>query len=129
MAALTGTATPHTLQIIDSLKLQQCTNIKNSFLRENLFIEVLEKKENSKKQVAAIVQEKFQNDCGIVYCARRQDAVDMAQELKKHNITVTYVHGTLSDLDRKKMRNCGAMEMSTLCVQQSALAWASIREM
>ncbi|KAJ7388111.1 hypothetical protein OS493_039752 [Desmophyllum pertusum] len=31
-----------------------------------------------------------------------QDAVDMAQELKKHNISVTYVHGTLSDTDRKK---------------------------
>ena len=26
----------------------------------------------------------------------------MAQELKKHNITVTYVHGTPSDTDRKK---------------------------
>lgn len=84
MAALTGTATPHTLQvIIDSLKLQQCTIIKNSFLRENLFIEVLEKKENAKKQVAATVQEKFQNDCGIVYCARRQDAVDMASRTKE----------------------------------------------
>lgn len=26
----------------------------------------------------------------------------MAQELKKHNISVTYVHGTLSNTDRKK---------------------------
>ena len=103
MAAFTGTATPHTLQVvIDSLKLQQCTVIKTSFMRENLFIEVQEKKDNAKKQVATILQEKFQNSCGIVYCARRQDAVDMAQELKKHNISVTYVHGTLSDTDRKK---------------------------
>ncbi|XP_020626444.1 ATP-dependent DNA helicase Q-like 1 isoform X2 [Orbicella faveolata] len=103
MAAFTGTATPHTLQVvIDSLKLQQCTVIKTSFMRENLFIEVQEKKDNAKKQVATILQEKFQNSCGIVYCARRQDAMDMAQELKKHNISVTYVHGTLSDTDRKK---------------------------
>ena len=52
--------------------------------------------------MATIVHDRFQNDCGIVYCVRRQDAVDMAQELKKHNMTVTYVHGTLSDTDRKK---------------------------
>ena len=103
VTALTGTATPRTLQVIvDTLKLHEYTIIKNSFLRENLFIEVLEKKDNAKKQVAAIIQEKFQNDCGIVYCGRRQDAVDMAQELKKHNITVNYVHGSLSDTDRKK---------------------------
>ena len=103
VVALTGTATARTLEvIIDSLKLNQCTVIKTSFLRDNLFIEVLEKKDNARKQVATIVHEKFQNDCGIVYCARRQDAVDMAQELKKHSNTVTYVHGTLSDTDRKK---------------------------
>ena len=71
VTALTGTATPRTLQVIvATLKLQEYTIIKNSFLRENLFIEVLEKKDNAKKQVAAIIQEKFQNDCGIVYCAR-----------------------------------------------------------
>lgn len=103
IAALTGTATPHTLQVlIDSLNLQQCTVIKTSFLRDNLFIEVQEKKDNAKKQVATIIHENFLNNCGIVYCARRLDAADMAQELKKHNISVTYVHGTLSDTDRKK---------------------------
>ena len=61
---------------------------------------MLEKKDNAKKQVATIVHEEFQKYCGIVYCARRQDAVDTAQELKKHSNTALYVHGTLSDTDR-----------------------------
>ena len=109
MTALTGTATPRTLQVIvDTFKLQECTIINISFL---IFIEALEKKDNAKKQVAAITEEIFQNDCGTVYYARKQDAVDMSQGLRKHNIIVAYVHGTLSDTDRKKIRNCRVMEM------------------
>ncbi|XP_068745692.1 ATP-dependent DNA helicase RecQ-like [Montipora capricornis] len=103
IAAFTGTATPHSLQVlIDTLKLQECSVIQTSFLRDNLFIEVLDKKDNAKQQLATMILEKFQNNCGIVYCARRQDAVDVAHELKKYGVSVTYVHGALSDIDRKK---------------------------
>ena len=40
--------------------------------------------------------------CGTVYCAKRQDAVQVAHQLKEEGITVTYVHGTLSDTERAK---------------------------
>ena len=40
--------------------------------------------------------------CGIIYCAKRQDAVEVAHQLKEEGITVTYVHGTISDIDRAK---------------------------
>ena len=52
--------------------------------------------------MAAITEEIFQNDCGTVYYARKQDAVDKSQGLRKLNIIVAYVHITLSDTDRKK---------------------------
>ena len=84
MTAFTGAAIPCTLQVTVHT-LQEYTIIKNSFLREDLFIELLEKKDNAKEQVATIIQEKFENDCGTVNCIRQQDAVDMAQEPKKQH--------------------------------------------
>ena len=103
MAAITGTATPGTAEfIIDNLKLTDCKTIKTSFLRSNITIEVLEKKDKAKQQVAKLVSDRFNGMCGIVYCAKRQDAVEVAHQLKEEGITVTYVHGTLSDIDRAK---------------------------
>lgn len=49
-----------------------------------------------------MILEKFQNNCGIVYCVRRQDVVDVVYEFKKYGVSVIYVYGVLSDIDRKK---------------------------
>ena len=35
--------------------------------------------------------------------AKRQDAVEVAHQLKEEGITVTYVHGTLSDVEQKNL--------------------------
>ena len=40
--------------------------------------------------------------CGIVYCAQRQNVVEVAHQLKEKSVTVTYVHGALSDMERAK---------------------------
>ena len=49
-----------------------------------------------------MISDRFNGMCGIIYCAKRQDAVEVAHQLKEEGITVTYVHGTLSDIDRAK---------------------------
>ncbi len=55
MAAVTGTATPYTANfIIDNLKLTNCKTVKTSFLQSNITIEVIEKKDKAKKQVAEL---------------------------------------------------------------------------
>ena len=103
IAAVTGTATPDTVQfLISNLTLTNCKIIKTSFLRENIFIEVLEKGEKAKQKVAKLISERFPNVCGIVYCAKRQDAVGIAHQLKECGVSTTYVHGTLSDTGRSK---------------------------
>jgi superfamily II DNA helicase RecQ len=55
------------------------------------------KKDKAKKQVAELVSDRFDGMHGIVYCAKCQDRVQVAHQLKEEGITVTYVHGTLSD--------------------------------
>ena len=103
IAAVTGTATPDTVQfLINNLALTNCKVIKTSFLRDNISIEVLEKKEKGKQDVAKMISERFIFECGIVYCARRQDVVDIAHHLKECDVSTTYVHGTLSDTERSK---------------------------
>ena len=37
-----------------------------------------------------------------MYCARRQDVVDIAHHLMECDVSTTYVHGTLSDTERSK---------------------------
>ena len=71
MVALTGTATPNTANfIIDNLKLINCKTIKTSFLRSNITIEVVEKKDKAKQYVAKLLCDRFDGMCGIVYCAK-----------------------------------------------------------
>ena len=92
IAAVTGTATTETVQfLISNLTLTNCKIIKTSFLRDNIFIEVFEKREKAKQEVAKLISERFPNVCGIVYCARRQDAVEIAHQLKECRVSSCYI--------------------------------------
>ena len=71
-------------------------------MRGNITIEVLEKKDKAKQYVAKLVCDRFDDMCGIVYCAKRQDVVEVAHQLKAKGVTVTYVHGALSNMERAK---------------------------
>ena len=85
--ALTGTATERTqLKIISSLKLHQPNTIQVKHVRKNLFLNITPKKVKPKKQVADFINDNCPGERGIVYCARRKDAVDLAHELKNENI-------------------------------------------
>ena len=62
----------------------------------------MEKKEKAKQDVAKLMSERFPYVCGIAYCARRQDVVDIAHHLKECDVSTAYVHGTLSHTERSK---------------------------
>ena len=62
----------------------------------------MEKKEKAKKDVAKLISERFPYVCGIVYCARHQDVVDIAHHLKESDVSTIHVHGTLSNTERSK---------------------------
>ena len=55
-----------------------------------------------------------------MYCARRKDTVDLAHELKSENINGVFVHGGLSDKDRKKYEPAWASGLAhVICATKS----------
>ena len=54
------------------------------------------------KQVADFIKTNCPGQRGIVYCLRRKGTIDLAHKLKLENMDAVFVHGGLSDADRKK---------------------------
>lgn len=102
VAALTGTATNHTIDVIKSTLLMINPQvIKIPCRRDNLHYNVVQKKESrAKQQVAEIISKEHMNERGIVYCATQTDTVEMAYILKEHGIRATFYHAGLDRNER-----------------------------
>ena len=102
IAALTGTATDHTINTIASgLKMNNAQVVKMPCRRDNLHYNVISKKETrAKQQVAEYIKQEHAEDCGIVYCATQADTVEMAYVLKEHGIPATFYHAGVDRNER-----------------------------
>jgi len=105
--ALTGTATKQTLQTISTaLQMVNPEVVRLPCRRINLCFSVVAKKETKAKyQVVQIVSSDFDGLCGIVYCARQADTVEMAFELKEKGISATYYHAGMEGGERIRNAN------------------------
>ena len=72
--------------------------------RNNLCFSVVPKKEaKAKQQIADIISKDFDGQCGIVYCSKQADTVEMAFQLKEKGISSTFYH---AGMDRgERIRN------------------------
>ncbi|MEE1226168.1 MAG: ATP-dependent DNA helicase RecQ [Bacteroidales bacterium] len=98
--ALTATATPRTIEDIQTnlnFKKENC--IRGNFQRENLNYLVFN--DNDKISRAIEIIKKY-NDTGLIYVSTRKNAIIYAEELKKHNLSVTEYHAGLSNYERKQ---------------------------
>ena len=101
MVALTGTATERvTKTILSTLHMNSTTVIELNCSRENLFIHINQKSDKPFQQIA-FIKSSYLGKRGIVYCPKRKDTVDLAHYLKSNDIVSVFVHGGLSDPDRK----------------------------
>lgn len=100
--ALTGTATKRTLSAISSsLQMQNEVVLRLPCRRNNLGFSVLTKKETkAKEQIAEIIKSDFGGQCGIVYCARQADTVEMAFQLKEKEVSSTFYHAGMDGGER-----------------------------
>lgn len=87
------------------------------------------KKVKPKKQVADFINDNCPGERGIVYCARRKDAVDLAHELKNENINAVFAHGGMADIDRKQHEQAWACGKLMLCVLLNVLEWGLTKRM
>ena len=53
------------------------------------------------KQVAELIQSRFNGQCGIVYCNRREDTSRLSLVLKENVIPSMYFHGGIDDWEMK----------------------------
>lgn len=96
--ALTATATEKVVvDIQEKLEFKEERVLQKSFCRDNLWYIVVQE-ENKRKKLLEIFQ-KIPGS-GIVYTRSRKRTVEIAYELKKHNITADFYHAGLTTKQR-----------------------------
>lgn len=99
--ALTATATVHVRQdIIRNLRLKTPVLFTASFNRENIFLEVKQKK-NPLNQIIECL-EKHKDESGIIYCFSRKQVDQVYESLGTLGYSVLNYHAGLSDSERAK---------------------------
>lgn len=100
--ALTATAT-HAVRedILKALRIPRALVLETSFDRPNLKYEVIGKTKDSLKQLGQLIQERFKNQCGIVYCLSKSECVDVSKFLnEKCKIKTVFYHAGLAARQR-----------------------------
>ena len=98
--ALTATATPRVQQDIKkNLEFEKSNEFISSFNRENLFLQIIPKKEPIFQTLEFL--EKFPDQSGIIYCFSRRQVDELYEILKEKDFSVKPYHAGLSDNDRK----------------------------
>ena len=99
--ALTATATARVRQDIRStLQFATSNEFVASFNRENLFIEVLPKRDATRQTMDML--ERYKDQSGIVYCFSRKQVDDLASYLISRGYSARPYHAGLEDIERKR---------------------------
>jgi ATP-dependent DNA helicase RecQ len=97
----TATATPRVQDdIIKNLNMIQAKKFIASFNRENLFLEVVPKRNSFQQTIDFLSQHKDQS--GIIYCFSRKQVDELAEDLESAGFTTKPYHAGLSDEERNK---------------------------
>ncbi len=99
--ALTATATSRVRQDIRStLKFATANEFVASFNRENLYIEVVRKRDPITQTIEML--ERYKDQSGIVYCFSRKQVDELAAYLISRGYSARPYHAGLEDMDRKR---------------------------
>lgn len=104
--ALTATANERVrLDILRCLRPDNTLFLKQSFNRENLFLEVREKNPSSLfADVKDLINNRFRNQSGIIYCYSRALAERLAEQLHAEGLRVMFYHGSMSRDQRDQVQ-------------------------
>jgi ATP-dependent DNA helicase RecQ len=99
--ALTATATSRVRQDIrTTLKFATTNEFVASFNRENLYIEVMPKRDAYAQTLDLL--ERYKDQSGIIYCFSRRQVDELAAYLKLRGYSVRPYHAGLEDAERKR---------------------------
>ena len=102
IAAFTGTATKQTKErIVEKLELVEPVVLQSTCNRRNLFFNAVHKSgPHSKEDVVKFVQDNHGDSCGIVYCTKTKDTVELAYIFKTKGLSAVYYHGQLDFFEK-----------------------------
>lgn len=99
--ALTATATSRVRQDIrHTLKFSTTNEFVASFNRENLYIEVVRKREPIGQVIERL--DRYKDQSGIIYCFSRKQVDELAAYLASKNYSARPYHAGLEDTERKR---------------------------
>lgn len=100
--ALTATATQAVREdILKVLRIPHALVLETSFDRPNLTYEVILKSKDSLKQLGQTITERFNQQCGIVYCLSKNECMDVCKYLNdKFHVKTVYYHAGISSRGR-----------------------------
>ena len=107
VVALTATADKITRKdILEQLRLRTPQTFISSFDRPNISLTV-RRGLNKKEKIAAIVHfiRRHREQSGIIYCMRRNDTTELADELAMYNIKAIAYHAGLLPAQREQAQN------------------------
>jgi ATP-dependent DNA helicase RecQ len=113
--ALTATATPKVqLDIVKNLQIEDTVIFKSSFLRSNLYYEVVPKRQPDKQLIKFVKSHKGQS--GIVYCSSRKKVEEVAQLLSVNDIKALPYHAGMDSDTREKNQDAFLNEEADVIV-------------
>ena len=106
LMALTATATEAVrIDVCTILKLREdVVTFTNSFNRPNLWYYVKPKKKNCVEEMAQIINTKYKNRTGIVYCCSRRDCEEVAEALRKNKVKAVHYHADMATEERAQIQ-------------------------
>jgi len=103
--ALTATATPKVVSDIkDNLNLKKPRIFSQSFYRSNLEIQTFERDAKSKDKIVNLINNKHQNQTGIIYCLSRKNCETMSKYLNQNGIDSKFYHADINSSERIKIQ-------------------------
>lgn len=103
---LTATATPTVISDIKKiLNIPKCTIFKGSFYRPNLFYEIrITSNRDSINDIINVIQSKFPNQTGIIYCLTIKETEDVAKKLSSLGVRCLAYHAQLDTALRSQIQ-------------------------
>lgn len=117
--ALTATATPQvTMDICQTLGIDENTTISTGFARDNLFFSVI--KEENPDQFLKRYIEKNTQESGIIYAATRKEVDSLYKRLMKAGIKAGRYHAGMNEKERSMMQEQFIRDEVSVMVATSA---------
>ncbi|MEP0073704.1 MAG: RecQ family ATP-dependent DNA helicase, partial [Marinomonas sp.] len=120
LIALTGTVDNKTIgSIQESLQLNDCLVLKNSFDRSNIHLHIAQKRK-SKQQILYFLHHEVPGETGIIYCRSRKKTEELSEWLNHLGFSSLSYHAAMSEESKEKNHQTFATQHGTIMVATTA---------